>query len=379
MIKENRKRTERFVLLDAGGFTGTQASTWEPRALFLMETMKELGYDAATIGEPEMRFGGEMLRAVLAEPPVPVVSANLLDEETGKPLLPPSVVVQRDGVRIGITAVTGENPERFAEAGIRIEDPAESLRRVIPELRRKSDLVILMARLGLSESKDLVKKIPEQVDIVVVGAARHARGVVFPEAGGAVYLIADSRGQSIARAQVDLAEPGSHATIVGDDIMLNRTVKDDPEAAEMVDEFNSNLNAAMAKDHVAAAAERVSPDGHYFLGAESCATCHPREFQIWKETPHSIAFATLVDAESESLPECFQCHVTGNAENAGYDPRWKGAADLVNVQCEACHDQGSRHARDGSYTVPTETCVRCHNPENSPDFDPEIYWLMIEH
>ncbi|MBZ0268690.1 hypothetical protein K8I85_11080 [bacterium] len=365
------------MLVDGGGFTGAQSATWEPRALFLMEMMGPLGYDAGTIGSAETRFGGEMLRSILAEPAVPIVSANLFDEETGRALLPPWVVLDRDGLRVGITAVTGEQPDPFREIGIRVDDPLESLQRVMPRLRQDSDIVVLLARLGLSESKDLIKRLGEQVDIVIVASGRTERGIVFPETGGAVYVVAGSRGQSLARARV--AVDGSRPMIVGDDILLNRTVKEDAETAAMVQEFTGNLNATMARDVVTAAAERLSPDGQYYLGAESCRSCHPREFEIWKETPHSDAFHTLVVAEAEALPECFQCHVTGNTEDAGYDPRIVNAADLVNVQCEACHDQGSRHARDGSYGASRESCVRCHNPENSPDFDPEIYWLMIEH
>jgi Cytochrome c554 and c-prime len=347
--------------------------------MFLMEMMGQLGYDAGTIGVPETRFGGEMLRSILAEPSVPMVSANLFDEQAGKPLLPPWVIVDREGMRVGITAVTGEEPGPFQEIGIRPEDPVESLRRVLPRLRAGSDVLVLIARLGLAESKDLVQQLAEQVDIVIVAGGRHERGVVFPETGGAVYLVTGTRGQSLARAQLALGKSGMRPNVVGDDIVLNRTVQEDPGTRGMVEEFTSNLNATMARDVVASAAERVSPDGHYYLGAENCRECHPREFSIWKETPHSAAFATLVDADAEALPECFQCHVTGNAQDAGYDPRVKTAQDLVNVQCEACHEQGSRHARDGSYGASRESCVRCHNPENSPDFDPEIYWLMIEH
>ena len=142
-----------------------------------------------------------------------------------------------------------------------------------------------------------------------------------------------------------------------------------------------NLNSLMKDVAVAEAFERKAPDGHYFLGAESCASCHQTEYEIWMETPHAHAFATLVEAGSDALPECYMCHVTGHADPSGYDPRVVDARGFVNVQCEVCHDKGSRHSRDGDYGAELlmEGCARCHDEENSPDFHPEVYWRMIEH
>lgn len=381
MVKEAREDGIPVVLVDAGGFCGKQDATWEPRAHFVLEMMRQLGYDAGTIGGPEARFGAEMLRGIAAEPAIPLVSANLFDEDAGRPLLPPYLVLQRGPQRVGITAVTMDGPEALAELGIRCDDPATALARVLPELRAAVDVVVLLARMGLSDAKDLVKSQPERVDIVLVGNARHPRGTVFPESGGAVYVVSGSRGQSIARARVAAGRTGKRSVIVGDDIALNRTVPHEEETLALVDEFLKNLNDSMAQEAVQFVAERAAEDGHYYLGAESCRECHRREFDLWMETPHSDAFATLEREQAERLPECFSCHVTGNATDAGYDPRLDGAEALANVQCEVCHDKGSRHSRDGSYgkSLLMESCVSCHNQEQSPDWDPEVYWLMMEH
>jgi mono/diheme cytochrome c family protein len=88
-----------------------------------------------------------------------------------------------------------------------------------------------------------------------------------------------------------------------------------------------------------------------------------------------------VTAKREALPECFGCHVTGHGDPAGYDPAVDAGKDLVNVQCEVCHGKGTAHARDGTWgkSLLMQSCAQCHDPENSPDFDPHVYWLMIEH
>ncbi len=73
--------------------------------------------------------------------------------------------------------------------------------------------------------------------------------------------------------------------------------------------------------------------------------------------------------------------MTGHGDATGYRPGATAKPTLTGVQCEVCHDKGTRHARDGSYgrSLLMDGCGRCHDETNSPDFDPETYWLMIEH
>jgi len=367
--------------VDAGSFTGTQSSTGEPRGLFVAEMMKELGYDAVTLGETEARLGGDLFRALAADAALPLVSANLRDVKTGKRLMPPSRLVERQGVRIGFTAVSMRDPDAMQAIGVDCADPVESLKDVLPGLRAKCDVLILIARMGLPEARDLSASVKEKIDVVVVGNGVSGSGPVEAEDGGSVFVQCGNRGQSIGTASIYLPSDGNGLRIVGDSVVLDRDVPEDADTQRIVDEFTANLNDSLARESVLKVARDASADGEYYVGVENCKSCHPREFELWRETPHADAFNTLVLAQSEALPECFRCHVTGSRADAGYDPAAEDADDLVNVQCEVCHDRGSRHARDGSYgrSLLMESCVKCHDPEHSPDYDPETYWLMMEH
>jgi mono/diheme cytochrome c family protein len=54
--------------------------------------------------------------------------------------------------------------------------------------------------------------------------------------------------------------------------------------------------------------------------------------------------------------------------------------DLTDVQCEACHGPGAEHTRDGSYRARArEACVKCHTPNDDPDFNFEKDWPLIAH
>lgn len=370
------------MLVDAGDVAGPQPATGPTRGLFLLEMAKTLGYDALTFGAADAVLGREILHSLAADGSLPLVSANLTRGAGDALLLPASRIVEKGGVRVGVTAVTaavGAEADRLAEAGVGMLDPRAALAGLLPALRARADLVILMARMPLAEAKTLVEGFPDLVDVVVIGALEPGRGTVGPENGGAVYVTAGDRGQALGRVRVGLDARKRPARIAGDEILLTTDHPESPDVREMVDGFAANLNEMLKEEAVRAAQGRAAPDGSYYVGDVSCGTCHAREHEIWSETPHAHAFQTLKDARSEALPECFRCHVTGADDPAGYVPG--GSESLQNVQCEVCHGKGSHHARDGSWGRPLrETlCMRCHDAGNSPDFDPEVYWLMIQH
>ena len=373
-----------MVLVDAGEVAGMQPTTASARGLFLLEMDKALGYDGITFGAGDAALGADLVHSLAADASLPLVSANLRNVERNARLLPASRVVEKKGVRVGITAVTvpsGAEAAALAEIGVSADDARAALADVLPALHRKSDFVILLARMSTVEAKALVEGFPDLVDVVVVGALEPGRGLVFPENGGAVYVNAGDRGQSVGRVRVKLDGKKHPEHVVGDEILLASTMPESQPVLDMVNEFQNNLNELLKVEAVKTAQGRAAPDGSYFVGSTTCGSCHVKEHEVWSETAHSHAFQTLVDAHSEALPECFRCHVTGAEDPAGYLPGTQAADLLQNVQCEVCHGKGSHHARDGSWggSLRPALCMRCHDAGNSPDFDPDIYWEMIKH
>ena len=98
------------ILVDAGDliqgdpftdfFSGVGARDPHP----VIDAMNLMGYDAATLGNHDFDFGLEVLWRSLAGAAFPYVSANILHD--GVPVLPPTTVVQRNGVRVSITGLT---------------------------------------------------------------------------------------------------------------------------------------------------------------------------------------------------------------------------------------------------------------------------------
>ncbi len=128
----------------------------------IVAVMRELGYDAATLGNHEFNFGLPFLEASIANPPFPFVLANVT-RAGGAPFLPPYAVLARklkDGaggereLKIGVIGFTPPqilewDKSRLAgklEAG----DIVAAARRYVPELRAKCDLLVALSHAGIA-------------------------------------------------------------------------------------------------------------------------------------------------------------------------------------------------------------------------------------
>jgi hypothetical protein len=129
-----------------------------------------------------------------------------------------------------------------------------------------------------------------------------------------------------------------------------------------------------------------------FVGANACRPCHQTEAQgriysVWESSAHARAYDDL-SATQQRNGVCLVCHTTGYARALAPG---RERADLVAVQCEACHGPGSEYktlsamedpakaARLGLLTPGKGDCVVCHRgglprecwggAGSSPDFD----------
>ena len=405
--------------------TGTQAKLKFETTL---EALRELKYVSLGLGPEELKLEpGYLLSQHLTDgdEPLKFLGANLtfFGLKDGTPLS--SAIFEVNGVKIGVTSVMSDSirksvipdmtPVEAANAEMQWTDPREALTSVLKDFDDAGVTVrILLAQTTLEESKQLAEDFPNLT--LIVRANGFGEGADKPEIVGSVRLL-------------EVGKKGKAAGVIGlypDDIenpvrfelvtLSGELFPDSERMTQVMQGYQDRL-----KSEVVAKADGAVPhsSGATFVGASKCGECHSTAFDIWKSTPHAHAFESLdpsfqrngferLRGVNRSFdPECIACHVTGwnPEEYLRYESGFLNEAFAVDDaekrlqgllggnQCENCHGPGSRHVEyieaDNTSAAINEvkvtllqteqTCIKCHDGDNSPGFKFEKYWEAVKH
>src|SRR5262249_30233363 len=151
--------------------SGTPVSTvfkGEP----VFEVMTLMGYDAAALGNHEWDHGWRQIARFRDIASFPLLNANAADPD-GRPLGDePWHVFDVGGCRVGVIGlVTDELPTRTTKdnwSTCRVESPLAAAKRLVPIVRRKCDVVVLLTHVGVEVDAAIAGAVPG-IDLVVGG------------------------------------------------------------------------------------------------------------------------------------------------------------------------------------------------------------------
>jgi 2',3'-cyclic-nucleotide 2'-phosphodiesterase (5'-nucleotidase family) len=361
------------LVLDGGGFF-PETDRERDLAWFQMDAMKLVGIDVAGVGDRDLRFGMNYLRETARARKLDLVSANLIEKKTGKPLLSPWVVRKVGRVNVGIFGLISDQVDLGpSRDSLVVNDPVEAAKTTVAALRKKgATTVVLLSQLGKVPTEDLVTAV-DGIDAVIVGRNTPMRqqGRVIKST---VASYVGEQGQAIGRTVLNLDAKGRVASGTSETFTLGPEVAEKAEIQEVMKAFEESHNARLRqldKEEAAKGAARVleeSPDR--YVGNDVCGRCHQAQLTQWKGTGHAKAWQTLVDAGKDTQPECISCHVVGLGKPGGFSSA--GATPgFTNVGCESCHGMGTQHVAWPAQKakVAEAACRGCHNAAQDPDFD----------
>ena len=373
MVKAMREK-QPTVVLDCGGAAAGVSDYHRLKLESIMAGEAAMDLVAHNIGGSEAAFGSTILQQIVDEQIVPVFSTNVCDQD-GKPIGEKVKWVSAGGNRI---VVLGVMDPRFSSDQMQVLPPQQAILDAMEGLKEEPDGIVVLAYLPRQALMDLAKALPE-VDVIVGGPTGQT---VSPTRVGAVLVTsATNKGKFLVQLDYDPQRAERFDATV---VELDESWSDDEEQIVNLKTYHERLAdkdfespSTGVKKSVAA----LMDSKDQFVGNAKCQTCHVADCQHYTTTKHSVAWATLVNKDSQVDPYCQQCHTTGYGSELGF-VSIKKSPDLFNVGCESCHGPSSRHCEKTSIKTvydARDQCLQCHDRENSPLFNYELYWPKILH
>jgi len=312
------------------------------KANLLLAAMEALKIDALTPGEGDFIFGVDFLKEGASRHHLPYVSANL-QKSDGSALFPPFVVVERAGLRIGITGITAP---AVLGAELKAAEPIASLTAVVGTLKgsERVDLVVLLSHQGSEADKALVRAV-DGVDLVF--AAHDRRFTIEPTlVGDTAIFQAGSRGKYLGQVGLDLAQDRTGwSAEAGRASAERRQASLQRQLARYRDQLNGEADER-TKSRVSGAVERVEKQLSELEIPPPDDGTHNRavgsKVSMGRELADDPAMKKLVDATLEQLGETVTTGHEGHAHSASASgkerPARKSSGPYVGAGvCMGCH------------------------------------------
>ena len=357
---------------------------------YVLRAFAAMKFDALNVGHREAQLTASQLQELRKSSPVPILSANLLDQASRKPIFDSYKIVDRGGFRIALIGVL--DPKGLGDDlgdGLAVANMDTAITRCLAELRGKADLVMLLAFADEEALGRLAQQFYE-AHVILGGKVRQPAQELRKENRSLVYFVTnESRALAILRLRLaDGVSPrplGNEIRLLHDEIpqdksfrALAQAYRDEARRTKLTVDDPSQVSADMVPGVRVAAS---------YVGSQRCVECHKTAGAIWSKSGHATAFDTLVTRKADADPKCIACHTIGFGSLSGYRREF-GAARMTHVGCESCHGPGSLHVRrhEGDHTIEftyrplgAGDCQKCHYGEFSRPFYWYEFWPPIKH
>ena len=281
-----------LLLVDAGDWTGDPTPQGGLQTDGLIEGMNALGYKVANLSLRELAQGYDLFQTHRKKAQFEFVSANLVWQDTGEPVVSPTTIVKtslRDGarskeVRIGFIGLTRHDPAFLKEVpgGRRIVtiDPMAAAEKWVPILKPKTDVIVALVAMDLDKARQVPKK-ARDIDLILGGdgapgrTAMQTRTDDFPEdtqMGRTRLLYAGDQGKFLGEVRLFFDGERKIASTQRAVIGLSREWPDEEKLAALMESVKVAINEynkaqTMAQSPFAAPAPAVGAAARRFQAA----------------------------------------------------------------------------------------------------------------
>ncbi|MFY9556032.1 MAG: multiheme c-type cytochrome [Blastocatellia bacterium] len=374
---------------------------------WVLKAYNEYRVDAINVSSHDLHYfaGATAIRTPESKPVLEgLISANTVtasrDSLSLRPFVMREIPSRQKGtkpVRVAFVGLTETTPA--PPPGFKFTDPIEAARRTVPEARKKSDLVVVLAKVSSEDSARLAREVAG-IDVIIAGNSISLEQAFTPPVyvGQTLIVYTPFEARMLGELRFYRTQQGKYSTkqrfIVLDELGVpeDAAAKQFVEGAARADSSARNESKSLLDNWLASSRTRVSskstePESSRaapltYVTSGACSQCHAAQYITWINSGHAHATDPIPPRESEFEASCLDCHATG-AKLATASTKFE-MARLQGVQCEQCHGPGSAHvARPGKgygRIVDLRTaCTSCHTTETSPSFDFQTAWAKIKH
>ncbi|MCX7625390.1 MAG: hypothetical protein N2Z21_04185, partial [Candidatus Sumerlaeaceae bacterium] len=239
-----------LVKLEAGGYVrdmAAESQAFKTATKHLLRALSALGYDVFNVSATDLEIGKDFLIDALGARADRLVSANLVDPVTSEPLFKtyqiiPVTLRNDTNLRLGVTGITrgrigiptpGAAPKSYA-----VQDPVEALRKVIPELQKKCDVVILLAYMNREAlANDVLSRLETAVrpDIAIAGEYLGNRNDV-ENVSGVMVVSGGFEGRQVGHLVLEIRD-GKIAQQFNKLVEIEQTIPPKAEITQIVTDY----------------------------------------------------------------------------------------------------------------------------------------------
>lgn len=257
-VEEQRaKLAENVILIDNGDILQGQPTAYYSNFMDTTSThicasiMNYMKYDIGNVGNHDVETGRNVMERWIADCKFPVLGANIIDTQSGEPLLPPYKIIERSGIKIAVLGlITPAIPVWLPEnlwKGLRFDDMEQTAAKWIQTIQEleQPDVVV-----GVFHAGQHPKQMGQYLDNASVLVAENIPGfdvVVF----GHDHIKECKQVENVGGDPVLVINPANNAFYVGDvDIKLSfdqNSLVDKEVSGKLVNLTNSEVSKAFMK------------------------------------------------------------------------------------------------------------------------------------
>lgn len=199
-----------------------------------MHAMSVIGDYVLNLTASDLVFGEEFIKENTSKYELDVVSANITKSD-GEPFWKPYIIKEIQGKKVAITGITKYQDTKETD-GYSIEVPINPITQLMPELKEKADIVVVMAYIDLAPAKRLAKDVPG-IDVLVIGG--QGSSLMVPTQEDGTETIMGKLGKKCKYlGRIDLfLDDEKIVKFEGKQIPLSGSIEDDEEIRTIIDKY----------------------------------------------------------------------------------------------------------------------------------------------